>query len=198
MDHEGFVGRVLQRLPAAPPAAFTFTHWNHAGRPTDEGFGIMPVAGADPDKIIAAVMDVDHYVGNLDHVAECRTVADDRYTAPAAVRFYQRLSIPMLGAVHHELVLHDLGEREGYRVAAWDVLRAETDALSSKTGFRSDYNTGAWLVKPGFVGYALASAPKRGDVGFLKWKALTTGADVAASRVLKANIEGLAAWAGRR
>lgn len=158
----------------------------------------MPMPGIDADKVIAAVMDVNAYVGNLDHVAECRTVADPRFEAPAAVRFYQRLSIPMLGDVHHELVLHDLGERQGYRVAAWDVLRAETDALSSKVGFRSDYNTGAWLVGDGLIGYALASAPKRGDVGFLKWQALTKGADAAASRVLKANIEGLAGWAGRR
>lgn len=198
MDHEAFVERVMQRLPDAPPREFTFVHWNHAGRPTDEGVGIMPVPGADPEQIIAAVMDVDGYVGNVDHVTECRSVPDDRFAEDGCVRFYQKVSIPMLGNVHHELVLRDLGERRGYRVAAWDVLRSETDALSTKGGFRSDYNTGAWLVKPGVVGYALASAPQRGDVGFIKWKALTKGADVAASRVLRANIEGLAAWARRR
>lgn len=198
MEHEAFVDRVLQRLPASDPSAFSFTHWNHGGRPTDEGFGIMPVAGVDPQKVIDAVMDVDNYVGNVEHVSECRSVSDDRYAADGCVRFYQKVTIPMLGNVHHELVLYDLGERQGYRVAAWDILRSETDALPSKAGFRSDYNTGAWLVKPGVIGYALASAPKRGDVGFLKWKALTTGADVAASRVLKTNIEGLASWAMRR
>ncbi len=198
MEHEAFVDRVRQRLPATPPSTFTFLHWNHAGRPTDEGFGLMPVPGADPEAVIAAVMDVGNYVGNLSHVEECRPIEDDRFVPPAAVRFYQRLALPMLGAVHHELVLHDLGELQGYRVAAWDVLREETDALSPKVGFRSDYNTGAWLVRDGVVGYALASAPKRGDVGFLKWQALTKGADVAASRVLKANIEGMAAWAERR
>ena len=198
MEHEAFVDRVMQRLPAAVPGDFTFTHWNHDGRPTDEGFGLMPAPGVDPEKLIAAVMDVNGYVGNVDHVAECRAIPDDRYTPPAAVRFYQKVSLPMLGNVHLELVLHDLGEREGYRVAAWDLLRNETDALSSKAGFRSDYNTGAWIVKPGVIGYALASAPKRNDVGFLKWKALTTGADVAASRVLKSAIEGVAGWAARR
>jgi hypothetical protein len=35
-------------------------------------------------------------------------------------------------------------------------------------------------------------------VGFLKWKALTSGADAAASRVLRANVEGMARWAARR
>ena len=56
----------------------------------------------------------------------------------------------------------------------------------------------AVFAAPGLVGYALGSAPKREDVGFLKWKALTTGADVAASKVVKTNIEGMARWAARR
>jgi len=128
----------------------------------------------------------------------CRAVADDRFVAPEAVRFYQKVDIPMLGAVHHELALHRVGQKGDYLVAAWDVLRSETDALSGKEAFRSDYNHGAWFVGNGLVGYALGSAPKRNDVGFLKWKALTKGADVAASRVVKANIEGMTAWAKRR
>lgn len=197
-EHVAFVDRVLRHLPPAPPTSFVFAHWNHGGRPTDEGFGLLPVAGADPEKIIAAVFDLDHYVGNIEHVAACRSIPDPRFTRPAAVRFYQRLDLPVLGAIHHELVLFDLGTKNGYRVAAWSVLRAETDALSTKDGFRSDYNHGAWIVAPGLVGYALGSAPKRDDVGFLKWKALTTGADVAASRVVRANIEGMAKWAASR
>nr|MBA2319997.1 hypothetical protein [Deltaproteobacteria bacterium] len=71
-------------------------------------------------------------------------------------------------------------------------------ALSPEDGFRSDYSQGAWFARPGFLGYALASAPKREDVGFLKWKALTTGADAAAGRVVKANLEAMARWAARR
>lgn len=198
MEHEAFVERVFRHLPDPPPTSWTFAHWSHAGRPTEEGFGLLPVPGADPDKVIAAVMAVDEYRGNVEHVAECRSIPDDRFAAPGAVRFYQRVDLPVLGAVHHELVLFDLGTRNGYRVAAWSVLRAETDALSPKIGFRSDYNHGCWLAAPGLVGYALGSAPKREDVGFLKWKALTTGADVAASRVVKVNIEGMARWAARR
>lgn len=198
MDHTAFLDRVFARLPASPPNEFTFQSWNHAGRPTDEGFGLCPVPGVDPEKLIAAVMDVDAYVGNVQHVSVSRSIADSRFVQPEAVRFYQKVDIPVLGAVHHELVLHRVGERDGYLVAAWHVLRSETDALSAKEGFRSDYNLGAWLVKPGFVGYALASAPKREDVGFLKWKALTKGADAAAGRVVKANIEGMAKWAMSR
>ncbi len=198
MEHEAFLARVLERLPASPPTQFVFQSWNHGGRPTDEGFGLCPVPGVDPQKLLDAVMDVDAYVGNVQHVAECRSIQDDRFVPPDAVRFYQRVDIPMLGAVHHELALHRMGEKKGYQVAAWHVLREETDRLDPKKAFRSDYNFGAWLVMPGVVGYALASAPKREDVGFLKWKALTKGADAAAKRVVKANIEGMARWAMSR
>lgn len=196
MEHEAFVERVFQHLPPNPPADWEFWHWKHAGRPTDEGVGMLPVAGVDPDKFIAAVLDVDHYVGNVEHVSVCRAIPDPRFAG--AVRFYQKIDLPMLGNVHHELLLHDLGTRNGYRVAAWTVLRDETDKLSTKDGFRSDYNHGAWLVAPGRVAYALGSAPKRSDVGMLKWTALTTGADLAASRVVRSNIEGMARWAARR
>lgn len=192
-----FLERVLKQLPASP-SAFTFAHWPHAGRPTEEGFGIMPIAGLDPEKVIAAVMDVGSYVGNVEHVITSRIIPDSRYTLPDAVRFYQKIDIPMLGAIHHELVLRKLGEHKGYLCAGWDILTTETSALSSKDGFRSDYSHGLWLAAPGVLGYALGSAPRRDDVGFLKWKALTSGADVAASRVVKANLEGMARWAARR
>ena len=197
MEHEAFVERVLKRLPSSKPSSFTFESWDHAGRPTKEGFGLCPIQGVDPDALIEAVMDVDHYEGNIDHVAECRSIEDDRF-GEDAVRFYQRLDLPMLGSIHMELVLKDLGTREGYRVAAWDLLEDETNDLSAKKAFRSEYNHGAWFAADGVVGYALGSAPKKGDVGRLKWMALTKGADAAASRVVKANIEGMAAWAKRR
>lgn len=197
MEHEQFVQRVLARMPSNVNR-FHFESWKQSGRPTSEGFGVMPVPGADPETLLNAVMDVDHYVGNIAHVGASRSIADDRFTAPEAVRFYQKVQIPVLGAVHHELVLHRLGEQNGYHVAAWTLLGPETDALSKRDGIRSDYNLGAWLVAPGVVGYALSSAPKRDDVGFLKFKALTKGADAGASRVLQANIEGMARWAARR
>jgi len=198
MEHEAFVERVLARMPATAPRAFFFDRWKHAGRPTEEAFGLCPVAGADPDRLLEAVMDVDHYVGNVEHVAICRSVPDDRYHRPDAVRFYQKVDIPLLGAVQQDLVLHRLGERQGYQVAAWSLNKSATDQLSKRDGYRSDYNFGAWFCAPGVVGYALSSAPKRGDVGFLKWTALTRGADAAAGRVVKANIQGMARWAASR
>ena len=197
MEHEAFVERILSRLPAAF-SGFYFDSWQHGGRPTKEGFAMMKIAGVDPAKVMDAVMDVDHYVGNIDHVTACRSIADPRFVPPEKVRFYQKLSIPIIGAIHHELVLHRLGSQQGYDIAAWGVLRSETDALSSRDGFRSDYNHGAWIAGPGMLGYALGSAPKRDDVGFLKWKAMTKGADAAAARVLKANLEVVARWAACR
>ncbi len=198
MELPGFLERVLAHVPATPPTAFFFAHWPHGGRPTEEGVGILPIPGLDPAKAIDAVMDVDHYVGNLDHCAVCRSIKDPRFVPPAKVRFYQKVELPILGAVHHELVLERLGEHRGYQTAGWSILTPETSALSAKDAFRSEYSHGVWLAAPGLLGYALGSAPRRDDVGFLKFKALTAGADAAATRVLRANIEGLGRWAARR
>jgi hypothetical protein len=197
-ESEAFLERVLQRLPAAAPASFQFMHWAHGGRPTEEAFGIMPLAGVEPEKLLAAVMDLDHYVGNIEHVIASRTIADPKYSLPEATRFYQKIELPLLGTLHHELVIRRLGEHRGYSCAGWDLLPDATSALSSKDGFRSDYSHGLWLAAPGVLGYALGSAPRRDDVGFLKWKALTSGADVAAPRVIKSNMEGMARWASKR
>jgi hypothetical protein len=193
-----FVERAFQRLPVTAPSGFTWQHWNHAGRPTDEGFGLLPVPGLDPQKVMDCVMDVDHYVGNLDHVVICRSVSDSRFGRPHKVRAYQKVDIPMLGGLHHEFVLERAGQHRGYEVAAWALLGPETSSLSSKDAARSDYSLGAWIAAPGMLGYALASAPRREDVGLLKWKALTAGADVAASKVLRNNLEVMARWASRR
>jgi len=198
LEVNAFIDRIFQRIPRLPPTDYVFFHWSWGGRPTEEGFGLLPILGMNAESVAAAIMDVDHYKGNVEHVVECRTVPDSRYALPTSVRFYQRIDIPMLGAVHHELVLQRLGARQGYEILAWDMLKTESDALNPKVGARSEYNSGAWLVGNGVLGYALASAPRRDDVGFLKFKALTSGADAAASRVVKANIEGMAKWAARR
>lgn len=178
-------------------SAYRFEKWDMPGQPTQEGFGLLPIANVDPNKLIARVMDVDHYVGNIDHVEVCRTIPDSRFSLPQQVRFYQKISIPVLGSVHHELVLTDAGEIQGFRVAFWQMLETETAALNPKQGVRSQYSDGAWLAKPGFVGYALRSAPRRDDVGFLKWQALTKGADVGANTVIRANIEAMSRWSQR-
>jgi hypothetical protein len=197
MEHVAFLDRVMSRMPRNP-RAFESKQWAHGGRPTKEGVAIMPISGVDPAKVVDAVMDVDHYKGNIAQVGASRSIPDERYAQPAAVRFYQRVDIPLLGAVQHELVLHRMGERDGFHIAAWHLLKPETDRLNKRDGYRSDYNHGAWLVAPGIVAYALGSAPKRDDVGYLKFKALTRGADAAASKILKANMEGMARWAARR
>lgn len=195
---EAFLARVFAHLPASPPSPYHFDRWNHGGRATDEALGLLSVPGVDPLALIAAVLDVDHYVGNVEHVAVSRSIPDPRFPPPDRIRFYQKVDVPLLGGVHHELVMYRLGERQGYALAGWDLLKPETDALSPKEAYRSDTSQGAWLAAPGVIGYALSSVPKRDDVGFLKWKALTAGADAAASRVVRANIEGMARWAARR
>lgn len=198
MELPAFVDRVHAHLPSPLPSGFALVSWPHGGRPTDEALGLLPIAGLDPQKAIDAVMDVDHYVGHLDHVAACRSIPDPRFVPPARVRFYQRIDLPLLGAVQHELVLERLPERGGWLGAGWSILPAETGALPAREGFRSDYSHGVWLARPGVLVYAFGSAPRREDVGFLKWKALTTGADAAAATVLKGNLVALGRWAASR
>ena len=196
MNYDPFVDRLLAQIPPVG-SAFTFRSWRHADRPTNEGVGVLPSPGVPVDKLVARVMDVDHYRGNVDYVDECRTVPDARHSPPASVRFYQRVKLPVLGGIHHELVLQDLGERAGWRVLAWHMEEAGTAHLDDKQAARSEYNVGAWLVRPDAVGYALSSAPRRDDVGRLKFAALTKGADAGAGKVVQANIEGMLRWARR-
>jgi hypothetical protein len=191
-----FLKRVLERMPAATPSDYVFKHWSVSGKVTDEALGVLPVPGVDPEKFLGRVMDLDHYVGPIPHVVESRAVADPRFVAPETVRFYQRVKIPLLGDVHQELVIAR-STHDKWQIASWHMLDKETEVLSPKTAIRGGYNDGAWLVAPGVVGYALSSAPRRDDVGFIKWKALTTGADVAASKVIKDNIAAMARWAAR-
>ena len=194
---KAFLDRVFAALPAGTPTASSFKSWEAAGKPTEEGFGLMPSPGLNPEAVVARVMDVNHYVGNLDNVLENRSIADSRFKPPTSVRFYQRLDLSLLGEIHHELVLVDGGTRQGYRLVYWYLLDKETQALGTDKGARSQYNVGAWVVSDKAIGYALSSAPVRDDVGFLKWTALTDGANVAAESVVKANIEGMVAWASR-
>jgi hypothetical protein len=192
-----FLDRVLARVPRGGDGVkeYSFMHWPLAGKATEEAVGLLPVAGVDPLKLIARVLDVDHYVGPIPHVAESRAIDDARFARPKQVRFYQRVKIPLLGDVQQEIVLEDFGEMNGWSVAAWRMLDAETAALSKKDGVRCSYNDGAWFAAPGIVGYALSSAPSRDDVGMIKWKMLTAGADAAAPKVIKDTIAAMAKWA---
>jgi hypothetical protein len=193
-----FLERVLQRVPD-PQAikGYYFQHWSVPGKVTEEVLGFLEVPGADPQKIMERVMDVDNYPGNIAQVQEFRSIPDSEYQRPDKVRAYLRIKIPILGAVHQEIVVHRIGQLKEYEIAYWFMLDRETSALEAKSAARSEFNDGAWLVAPGIVGYALSSCPKREDVGFLKWKALTTGADAAAYKFIRDNIENIVQWAER-
>lgn len=195
-ESRAFLDRVFLHLPRLPLSKYEFAHWRHEGRPTNEGVGILPVSGFDPERVIARVMDVANYKGQIDFVQESRVVPDPACKPPQAVHFYQRIHVPVLGDIHMELVLTDYGTRDGWRVAAWGQ-HPGTDRLDGKKAARSEYNVGAWLVRDGYVAYALSSAPQRDDVGRLKFAALTKGADAGAGQVVKANIEGMVAWSRR-
>jgi len=197
MGDNAFLDRVIAKVPRGAVNDYVFKHWSVAGKVTEEALGFLPVPGVDADQFLGRVMDLDHYTGPIPHVVESRAVADPRFTPPRQVRFYQRVKIPLLGEVHQELVIERFADIGGFQAAAWKMLEPETAALSPKTAIRGGYNDGAWLVGPGVVGYALSSAPRREDVGFIKWKALTAGADVAASKVIRDNIAAMAKWAAR-
>ena len=195
-DLNPFLKRVLERLPPDGKGVrdWVFKSWSVPGKITEEALGILPVPGVDAEKFLGKVLDLDHYRGPIPHVTESRLVADPRFVPPAKNRFYQRVKIPLLGEVHQEMVLERSGNHSGWEIASWTMLEQETAALSPKVGIRGQYNDGAWLVAPGVVAYALSSCPRREDVGFIKWKALTTGADVAAAKVIKDNIAAMFAW----
>lgn len=192
-----FMEEIFKRVPSTLTKDFTPIFWQTEGNPTKEGIGLLKTSGADVDELARLVMDVDHYVGNLDYVLTCRSKADARFTRPSSVRFYQLVNIPMVNRVQHELVLKDGGTRNGYRVVYWHHLGPETAALKPEEGARSEYSVGVWLLSPNAVGYGLSNAPVRGDLSDGDWGALTTGADLIASRVVKENIKGLLAWAAR-
>ena len=195
MSAAPFLDRVFTHLPRIPIARGGFEAWSFQDRPTQEGVGVVPLR-ADPARMAARILDVGHYTGNVEHVVESRVIADAGLPS-GAVRFYQRLKIPVLGEMQMELVLTDHGDRDGWRVLAWHQLDDATLRLDPARGARTEYNLGAWLLRADAVGYALASAPRRDDVGRLKFAALTTGADAAAHQMVKANIEGMARWAAR-
>jgi len=192
-----FLGRMLEKIPDSGTGVtdYQFWHWAWEGRPTHEAIGFKTILGVDPHQLIARVMDVDRYEGNIAHVEACRSVQDPAFMPPEKVRFFQLVSVPGVAKVQQELVLVDVGTVKGYRVAYWYLLKDKTKSLDPKVAARSDFNIGAWLAAPGVVGYALSSWPKRDDVNALQWLSLTSGANAFAKKVVEGNIDGMAAWA---
>ena len=131
-----FLGRVLEELPegGAGVTGYQFRHWEREGKPTHEALGIKAIPGVDPREVIARVMDVDGYEGNIAHVEACRSVRDPAPEPPESVHFFQRVSVPGVAKVQQELVLVDAGTIKGYRVAYWYLLGPETEALDPKAG----------------------------------------------------------------
>lgn len=195
MSAEEFLDRVFERLPSlADDTGFAYKSWTFAKRPTSEGVGRLPVE-VDVDAMVARILDVDAYPRNIRYVKATQILqrrSDGDFT------YVQKLDLPMLGGLQTALALADVGDREGYRTVWWSQDDAATEALDTKDGgARTQYNLGAWLLKPDAVIYALSSAPVKKDVGSLKYAVMTKGAEVTASEVLKSNIEGMVAWSRR-
>ena len=192
MSAEEFLDRVFEHLSdLSHDGHFNYKSWTFAKRPTSEGVGRLSDA-VDVDAMVARILDVDAYPRNIRYVKATQVTerrSDSDFT------YVQQLDLPMLGGLQTALVLSDVGDRAGYRTVWWHQDDDATQALNPKTGgARTQYNLGAWLLKPDEVIYALSSAPVKSDVGSLKYAVMTKGAEVTASEVLKANIEGMVAW----
>lgn len=194
-DAATFLDDVFRRIPSAGVSEYSFQSWEREGRSTAEGIGLLPVANLDAEAIVDKVMDVKHYKGNIDRVGECRSISDGRFAAPGSLRIYQLIDLPVIGDVQHELALVDGGTRDGFRYVFWFLLESETAALDADKAARSAYSMGAWIMGKGMLGYALSSAPRREDVSWASWQALTAGADMTAKTVVKRNLEGMLKWA---
>ncbi len=190
-----FLDRVMEKLPegGGGVSGYQFHHWKREGKPTEEAVGVKAGDGIDPDQLIARVMDVDKYRGNIAHVETCRAEQDPAFARPEKVRFFQVIRVPQVARVQQDLALVDAGTIKGYRVVYWYLLKDK--ALDPKTAARSDYNIGAWFAAPGAVGYALSSWPKREDVNAIQWVSLTSGANALAKGIVEGNIDGMAKWA---
>ena len=191
---EEFLERVLAHEDKLSRDKFNYTSWKFENRPTSEGVGILPGLEVDTESIAAHILDVENYPGNVKYV-ESTEIIDRR--SPTDVTYIQRMNLPVLGKIQVQINLADFGERDGWHVIAWDQDDAGTQQLNKKQGARTAYNLGAWLLQADAVSYALSSAPLKSDMNTLKYMAMTKGADATASEVLRQNIEGMLAWAGR-
>lgn len=191
---EDFLDRVLAHERDLSMDKFNYTSWKFENRPTSEGFGILPGQDVDVASMADHILDVEHYPDNVKYV-EATDIVERR--SPTDVTYVQRMNLPVLGRIQVQIHLADYGEREGWRIIAWDQDADGTAALNKKQGVRTAYNLGAWLLAEDTVGYALSSAPLKSDMNSLKYLAMTKGADATAGDVLRQNIEGMIAWTAR-
>jgi len=184
----------MPHLEHLDPHKFSHASWRFENRPTSEAVGLLPASGTDVELMVQHILDVEAYPDNVRYV-EAIDVIERR--SDDDVTYVQHMNLPLIGRIQVQINLSDYGVRDGYRIVAWDQDDEATAALDKKRGARTAYNLGAWLLTEDCVGYALSSAPLKSDVGTLKYMAMTKGADVTASEVLKLNIEGMIAWAHR-
>ncbi|MEZ5185072.1 MAG: hypothetical protein R2720_04955 [Candidatus Nanopelagicales bacterium] len=194
MSANEFLDRVMPHVAELSQERFSHTSWRFEGRPTSEGVGLMPHPDTDVDVMVAHILDVEAYPDNVKFV-ESIDIVERR--SETDVTYVQRMNLPLIGRIQVQIHLSDYGERDGYRVVAWDQDDDATAALDKKRGARTAYNLGAWLLREDAVGYALASAPLKKDVGTLKYLAMTKGADATAGEVLRQNIHAMIEWAHR-
>lgn len=192
---EAFLGRVFEHLPELSRDRFSNASWKFEDHPTTEGLGLKPGVEVDVDKVAACILNVEAYPQNLkfvDNNTITNPISDTEFI------YTQKMKLPAIGGVQVSLHMEDLGEREGYRVVAWNQDDAGTEALDHKHGgARTQYNIGAWLIKPDELAYSLSSAPVKKDVGSIKFALMTKGADATAATVLSTTIDAMVAWSQR-
>lgn len=194
MSADEFLDRVMPHVAALSRDHFSHTSWRFESRPTSEAVGLLPNPDTDIEAMVQHILDVEAYPDNIRYVEDIEVV---QRRSDTDVTYVQHMNLPLLGRIQVQIHLSDFGERDGFRVVAWDQDDDGTAALDKKRGARTAYNLGAWLLAEDVVGYALSSAPRKSDVGTLKYMAMTRGADATASEVLKQNIHGMVAWAHR-
>lgn len=192
---EAFLARVLEQLTDMSRDRFSSKSWRFEGRPTSECVGLKPGVDLDVDKVAARILDVEAYPQNIKFVEDTQVtnrISDSEFV------YVQKMKLPALGGIQVSLHMQDLGEHDGYRVIAWDQDDAGTQALDKNHGgARTEYNLGAWLIKPTELAYSLSAAPVKKDVGSIKYAVMTKGSDATAGTVLSSNIDAMIAWSKR-
>lgn len=189
-----FLSRVMEHLPDMKRDKFSSVSWRYEGRPTGEGLGLKPRVDVDPEAVVARILNVAEYPGNVQYVEA--TIVDKQ--TKKSVTYTQKMKLPAIGGIQVVLTMKDLGTRDGYRVVAWQQDDSATAELDKKDGgARTEYNLGAWLVKDDEVAYALSAAPLKKDVGSIKYALMTKGADATTGTVLSTNIDSMIAWSQR-
>ena len=191
---DDFLSRVMEHLPELKRDKFNSVSWRYEGRPTGEAIGLKPGIDVDPEAVVARILDVEHYPGNVQYVD--KTIVEKQ--TKKSVTYTQKMKLPAIGGVQVVLTMKDLGTLDGYRVVAWKQEDAATEALDKKDGgARTEYNLGAWLVKADEVAYALSAAPLKKDLGSIKYALMTKGSDATTGPVLSSNIDSMVAWSQR-